>query len=437
MALAIFSSLAKILVILIVVKQTLSGNANKTSAIISLVAFLACIISLIAFQELVAFDSIETIGVIFAFISPLIIFRNIQKRQSIYLTALALGLTSAIVTTARWTLYAASSITVDAVKFDLVANLILLVLCIIGIKKGAFKKAFYNVILLRWHLKMLMLLTIWISALLASLFSFFFSTYDGLPGFALIGFFTALLIILAGIMCPLLITKNLSSSYYENLAENMDKQLQVQVAHYEAMAKRNEDIKRFRHDYKNLQVGLVSALRQNNISGALTLLETDEMALAEPVNSFETGNTVLDALLSEKQLSAATVNASLEFDGVVPGNLLNPIDICVIFGNALDNAIEACERCPHSDKKAIVISSTFTNGFLFMTIMNPIATDVKIINNAISTTKADKSAHGIGLRSIRTAIEKYSGSMTLSCNADICSIFCLEIELDFNMLAET
>ena len=109
---------------------------------------------------------------------------------------------------------------------------------------------------------------------------------------------------------------------------------------------------------------------------------------------------------------------------------INPLDLCIIFGNALDNAIDACAKCKNDEEKIINIHSSLTNGFLFIKIENPIATDVKITNNSITTTKKDKNSHGIGLQSIRTSIQKYYGEMKLS---QLNGIFCLEIDLDFHM----
>jgi sensor histidine kinase regulating citrate/malate metabolism len=195
------------------------------------------------------------------------------------------------------------------------------------------------------------------------------------------------------------------------------------------MSKMNEDIAKFQHDYKNLRIGLISYLNQNDISGALGFLKTEYLMLNEPAHNFKTGSVILDALLNEKQVSAAAANATIAFEGVVPEPLLNPADICVIFGNALDNSIEACAKLPKEEEKSITIKSRYFKDFLFIRIENPTAEDVQIINSVIATTKENKQSHGIGLRSIRTAAEKYSGVMKLMCEK---GIFSVAIDLDFH-----
>jgi sensor histidine kinase regulating citrate/malate metabolism len=127
------------------------------------------------------------------------------------------------------------------------------------------------------------------------------------------------------------------------------------------------------------------------------------------------------------------VNTSIAFEGVVPGNLINPIDICIIFGNAIDNAIEACAIFSDEEKRIITIQSSFKNGFLFIRIDNPAVGNFQIINNSIATTKNESGFHGFGLQSIKTAVNKYYGDVTLSYTN---GVFSIEISLDLNMTEE-
>jgi len=283
------------------------------------------------------------------------------------------------------------------------------------------------------NMKAMLLITIWISASLAMLLSFFSTIYSELPGFTLISALIAIFIILVGVMCPLLILNSLSNVHYKNLSAAMEAQVQAQVTHYEAMVKINEDLRHFQHDYRNLRLGLENHLKRQDIQGALSYLKSDEMAHEKYTHIYETGNVILDALLSEKQLLADAVEATIGFDGILPGNFLSTADICIIFGNALDNAIDACAVLSNNDNKTISIKSSHSHGFLFICIKNPVSADIKIKNNNITTTKEDKSSHGIGLHSIRTVVKKYSGNMNISCTN---GVFCLEIDLDFNLTAQ-
>jgi len=275
-------------------------------------------------------------------------------------------------------------------------------------------------------MKLLLIFSVWISAFLITLFSFFYSLYTDFPGLVLTGALTAILILLMGIMFPMLIMYSLSSAHYKNLSTLMDKQVRAQVAHYEAMSKMNEDIRRFRHDYKNLHLGLIDFLKRGDTAGALNYLKADEMSLESLAGSYVTGSVIMDALLSEKQAMGTGANVSIDFDGFVPDSLISPADICVIFGNALDNALEACAKLPVEEKKTVSIQTKVSFGHLFIKIENPTGSNLKITNNNISTTKENKRSHGFGLISMQSAVEKYSGDIKLSCEY---GIFCVEIVL--------
>jgi len=373
---------------------------------------------------------IAIIGIIICVLIYMCTIQGCSKIQRLYIGILFYGI---ITTTTGVILWIGSIVQEEFIVpdlLDLIVHSIFLVIYIITIKRGIIVRIIRNITQLRMPVKVLLVTSVLISFLLTYLLLYyFFHTYLYFPEFFVIGTVVFILIILLGFLFPLLIISDMSGLYYKNLSAMLEKQMTTQVEHYEATSKINKNIKRFRHDYKNLMVGLIEALKHNNITAALEMLNAEEMMITEPTGIFETGSIVLDALLQEKQYSASKTNTSLTFEGVIAENILNPVDICIIFGNALDNAIEACANCG-DDEKTISIRSSLINGFQFINVENPVATNVKIIDNNIVTTKDNKSMHGIGLRSIRTVVEKYNGEMTLSQSN---GIFSHEINLDFNM----
>ena len=275
----------------------------------------------------------------------------------------------------------------------------------------------------------MLIITVWISAFSTMLFSLLLNTYADLPGFVLLGVTLAVFIILIGIMCPLLILNSIAKTHFKSLSDSMDKQIDAQVVHYEAMVKVYEELRWFKHDYHNLHLGLYSLLMQKDFEGAVSYLRSDEMSLGNISYAYETGNVVLDALLGEKQIIADGSKTKIRFEGVMPGKLISTADICIVFGNALDNAIEACAMLPNTDEKVITVKVSRSRPFLFIKITNPVISNVQINNNSIVTTKADKQAHGIGMHSIHTIAKKHSGTVSLSCEDNV---FSIEIDFNFN-----
>lgn len=124
-----------------------------------------------------------------------------------------------------------------------------------------------------------------------------------------------------------------------------------------------------------------------------------------------TGNPTVDALLSEKMQRAGMEN--IRFNVYLDLSLLgfmNPADLVSIFGNAVDNAIEAVRVLPAETGRMVYLKSTCVSGLLSLCFSNPFAGQLIPKNGVLSTGKADKAFHGIGLSSIRKTAERYGGA---------------------------
>ncbi|VID83445.1 GHKL domain-containing protein [Clostridioides difficile] len=103
--------------------------------------------------------------------------------------------------------------------------------------------------------------------------------------------------------------------------------------------------------------------------------------------------------------------------------LLKEEDTCSIFANALDNAIEACEKIKDDDKK-IKLQGMVLNKFFVIKITNTKSNDILLKNNAFLTTKEDKEFHGLGIKSIKNSLEKYDGAISINFSENL---FCLNM----------
>lgn len=86
---------------------------------------------------------------------------------------------------------------------------------------------------------------------------------------------------------------------------------------------------------------------------------------------FNTGNGIVDAILTEKQEKATTENTVITFSGAVAASAITATDLCIIFGKTLKKAIEACEKLQTDIKKEISVVCKCNSGFMFLTISNP------------------------------------------------------------------
>lgn len=216
---------------------------------------------------------------------------------------------------------------------------------------------------------------------------------------------------------PVLIITVLTNTYLKKQNESFESELKAQAEHYVALAESNKELRRFKHDFKNLRIGITKALTSGDCEIALEMIENgqnDFIQATDNIVKYNTGNGIADAILSEKQKKATASNTVIVFDGMIPQTGFSPTDLCVIFGNTLDNAIEACERISYGENKIISVSVNCTNGFIFISITNPVSEKVIIHNNHIETTKKDRTSHGFGLYSLRKIAKKYDGEMSIT-----------------------
>lgn len=87
--------------------------------------------------------------------------------------------------------------------------------------------------------------------------------------------------------------------------------------------------------------------------------------------------------------------------------------MCVVFfSNMIDNAIEACSKIDEKDiRRFIKIKGTIVNEFFVIKCENSKINKVKVKNNNIKTDKKDTNLHGIGIKSIKTSVQKYDGEV--------------------------
>ena len=247
---------------------------------------------------------------------------------------------------------------------------------------------------------------------------------------AIIKLLIVLSVIIAGILCPMLIITSITNTYFKDLNQYYVMQIKLQANHYKKIADSNFELRRFRHDYKNMKICIKKYLDDGYISKAKEMLDFCDKSLynsTKLITKFDTGNSIIDALLTEKQEKASSINTNIVFEGVLSTKKITPTDLCVLFGNLIDNAIEACEKICKNTEKEILIKSNINCGFLFLTIKNPIEHNIEIHNNIVKTSKEDYINHGFGLYSINRIIEKYDGELNMYCKDNH---FITKIELE-------
>ena len=164
------------------------------------------------------------------------------------------------------------------------------------------------------------------------------------------------------------------------------------------------------HDLKH-QVQAIRAVKDEKERE--TYLEKIEKSVQIYSAIVRTGNDILDTILTEKSLICE--NSGIHINCVADGSLLafmNPVDLYTLFGNALDNAIEAVRKLESKEKRVIDIMLYERQSFLMLQIVNPMCGEVKFEDGLPLTTKAKNGYHGYGMKSMLHTIQKYEGHLT-------------------------
>ncbi len=128
----------------------------------------------------------------------------------------------------------------------------------------------------------------------------------------------------------------------------------------------------------------------------------------------KTGNSVLDTILTSKNLYCVRNNINITC--VVDGTLLDfmdVMDICTIFGNILDNAIESVEQLSDERLRLIRLAVFAQKEFLMIRIENYCETELKMLDGIPVSTKGNNRYHGYGIKSVQFTVKKYDGTVTI------------------------
>ncbi len=159
-----------------------------------------------------------------------------------------------------------------------------------------------------------------------------------------------------------------------------------------------------------------------------------KLHLTETVaNSGNMDIDAIDAILNYKAMQASAFGIRMTCDLRLPYTLsINTTDLAVILGNALDNAIKAC-KVLKPPKREIAIAICYEKPNLQIAIINPFTGGIKTDAAGELMTTKPEGRHGIGLKSIRDAVEKYDGLMDIATEN---SRFTLKILL-FNLQSQS
>ena len=199
------------------------------------------------------------------------------------------------------------------------------------------------------------------------------------------------------------------ASYICNATETAFRaqELEMQRNYFKSRIKDEERVRSVYHDMKNHLLVLESKPNTDETRQMAQELRTQ---IADYEDYVRTGNEFLDIIMKDKAEKAREkhidFSVAIDFKDI---DFIEPLDISTLFGNGIDNAIEACEKLREEDRVILVKAGRVQN-FVSILIENNCVEEA--LTKGRRTTKADTLLHGFGLSNMQKAAEKYGGTCT-------------------------
>ena len=253
---------------------------------------------------------------------------------------------------------------------------------------------------------------------------------------AIIGYSWAVVLLLLLAFVFFFLIKDSELRYLQKKNAQNEYYLESQKAHYEALSESNREVRKVKHDMKNHLYCLNELYENKRYDELGAYLEDMGAAIQHTEESTFIGHDIADAIIAEKKQKASEKNIEFSVEGSMYGAQLTAIDVCTIFSNILDNAIEATENLP-KDLRRISLKVGHNKNYLLISEENPVMSAPEIHDNNISTTKKDSSNHGFGISNIKEAAAKYDGDISLSVEEkNGVQVFSIDVMLPYNPVKE-
>lgn len=216
------------------------------------------------------------------------------------------------------------------------------------------------------------------------------------------------IVIVLSFICTFGVFNSVIASQREKsrLKEEKDHYLNM-VKSFKRQREHQDEIRKINHDMKNILLSVMGAIDQTDSKKAEEIISS---CLDKISCGYEYGNDTLSMLINSKKAAAEKQNISFEYQAVTSNIEINETDLCILLGNMLDNAIEACSHV--NGERRIEFKIRSLENILYISCQNTCAENK--LN--LETQKLDRQNHGIGIKSMNEIVDKYGGNIHFECD---------------------
>jgi len=196
-------------------------------------------------------------------------------------------------------------------------------------------------------------------------------------------------------------------SRIESEYKELEKQYNFYKMYIDDMKETEENARRLRHDSRNHLGVLALLIEEDKNEEALKYLNEYMEVTLNKVSYIHTNNEFVNAIIHSKMVYCSNNNITLICTADNNIKNTNNVELCGILGNLIDNAIEACNRL--EENRIIEIRLTDDGEKINIFVKNRINESVLKINEMLVTSKQDKSNHGLGIKIVKSIVQKHQG----------------------------
>lgn len=188
-----------------------------------------------------------------------------------------------------------------------------------------------------------------------------------------------------------------------------EEQLKLQEEHYKEIVDKQREISRIKHDMNNYLLSLSGYISDNQKELALEKIK-EQVEHIQKEDYIKCDNFCVAALLNAKYHTIQEKKITFDYFIQLPGQVfVDEIELCIVIGNLLDNAIEACCKFEENEDRKIFMEIKLVEAYIFINISNSVCEGYEPRKDG-KTIKAEKEMHGFGKETINTIAKKYDGN---------------------------
>lgn len=189
----------------------------------------------------------------------------------------------------------------------------------------------------------------------------------------------------------------------------------LQYDYYKSLEEKQIEFRKLHHDMNNHLQIISTYINNNDSEKAKLYFESIVQKSTSYKNKMFCKNSIVNAVLNNKYniivQNKIDFNINIAIDNIIS---IDDMDLCSIFANTLDNAIEASLKINEPSQRKITVKARSDKGYFSYSITNNNIQDILISNGSIISSKADKKRHGFGLQNIKDIVSKYNGTFNVT-----------------------